>query len=181
MYVSKNESLEGTWRHEPFIESKIIQSKVIVLTLRSANLKTRQMFARTPHTVLKLIATMRRRGLGLASSVTFPTVCRYQWLVKLGIEMSTDNGMSTPAMMGKIRYVWLWSVLHVVPGVNSGLVEVGMELVRLNWRRGGRWGVARGVRLIVLSSATSESCRVSVALTGHGTVFGSAIWVTSVH
>ena len=177
MSVSKNKSLEE--RHGPFIESKTIHSKVIFLILRSANLKTRQIFARTPHAMLRLIATMRWRALRRASSATFPSVCTCHWCVKLGIERSTDNGMSMPAMMGKIRYVWLWSVLHVGPGIGSP-VEVGMELVRLKWRCGGRRGVARDLRFIVLPSATSKSCRVSVDLTAHG-IFGDTIWATPVH
>lgn len=178
MSVSKNESLEG--RHEPFIESKKIHSKVIFLILRSANLKTRQIFARAPHAMLRLIATTWWRGDGRASSVTFPSVCTCQWLVKLGIERSTDNGMSMPAMIGKIRYVWFWSVLHVDPGVESGPGEVGMELVRFNWRCGGRWGVAaRGVRL-VMPSSSATTCRVSVELTADD-MFGSTIWVTPLH
>lgn len=181
MSVSKNKSLEE--RHEPLIESKTIHSKVIFLTLRSANLKTRQIFARTPHAMLRLIATMWWRVLGRASKATFPSVCTCHWFVKLGIERSIDNGMSMPAMMGKIRYLWLWFVLHVGPGVVGSPVEVGMELVRLKWRCGGRWGVAHDVWFIVLLSATSKSCRVtwvSVDLIAHGK-FGSTIWVAPVH
>ena len=58
-------------------------------------------------------------------------------------------------------------------GVDCGPGEVEMELVRLNWRCGGRRGVTRGVRLVVLLSV--EPSRVSgEVLTTHG-MFGSTI------
>lgn len=66
------------------------------------------------------------------------------------------NGMSTPAMMGKIRYVRFRYMLNVDPGVNSGSGEMGMELFRFNWIYGGRRGVVDGVRLVKLSSGISR-------------------------
>ena len=55
--LAKYESLEG--RHKLIIESKDIHNKVIFLILRSANLKTIQIFTRMLHTRLRLIAKVR--------------------------------------------------------------------------------------------------------------------------
>ena len=80
-----------------------IHSSVVVLTLFSRNLSTKQTFATRANAMDTAIAASNSAGFGFVSTVSLFSVRMYHLSVKPGISRRIENGITTPEMIGVHR------------------------------------------------------------------------------